>query len=266
MNLDKLIPMELKKQRIMTTEILAEQYGTYTERIRQNYLRNEKRFVEGKHYYKLVGDELRSFKAEYLNDTNLKFAKELLLWTEKGAARHAKILDTDEAWEVYEELEETYFKVKGNVQALNTSQLSPELQMFNKLFEAMAKQELENNQIKEEIKETKESIQGIRDVVAINSTDWKVDCKSLVIKIANKLGGFNHIQDVYKEIYSTLEKRMGVQLNIRLTNKRRRMADEGICKSKRDKLNYIDVIADDKKLIEGYVAITKELAIKYGAA
>ncbi|WP_346868074.1 ORF6N domain-containing protein [Clostridium sp. UBA1353] len=264
--MDKLIPMELKKQRIMTTEILAEQYGTYTERIRQNYLRNEKRFVEGKHYYKLVGDELRSFKAEYLNDTNLKFAKELLLWTEKGAARHAKILDTDEAWEVYEELEETYFKVKGNVQALNTSQLSPELQMFNKLFEAMAKQELENNQIKEEIKETKESIQGIRDVVAINSTDWKVDCKSLVIKIANKLGGFNHIQDVYKEIYSTLEKRMGVQLNIRLTNKRRRMADEGICKSKRDKLNYIDVIADDKKLIEGYVAITKELAIKYGAA
>lgn len=264
--MDKLIPMELKKQRVMTTEILAEQYGTHTERIRQNYLRNEKRFVEGKHYYKLVGDELRSFKAEYLNDTNLKFAKELLLWTEKGAARHAKILDTDEAWEVYEELEETYFKIKENVQALNTSQLSPELQMFNKLFQAMAKQELENNQIKEEIKETKESIQGIRDVVAINSTDWKADCKSLVIKIANKLGGFNHIQDVYKEIYSTLEKRMGVQLNIRLTNKRRRMADEGICKSKRDKLNYIDVIADDKKLIEGYVAITKELAIKYGAA
>ncbi len=51
-----------------------------------------------------------------------------------------------------------------------------------------------------------------------------------------------------------------------LQAKRRRMADEGVCKSKRDKLNYLDVIADDKKLIEGYTAIVKELAIKYGVA
>ena len=42
------------------------------------------------------------------------------------------------------------------------------------------------------------------------------------------------------------------------------MADEGVCKSKRDKLNRVDVIADDKKLIEIYVAIVKETAVKYG--
>jgi hypothetical protein len=42
------------------------------------------------------------------------------------------------------------------------------------------------------------------------------------------------------------------------------MADEGICKSSRDKLNVIDVIAEDKKLIEGYTAIIKEMTIKYG--
>ncbi|WP_218641294.1 MULTISPECIES: hypothetical protein [Paenibacillus] len=54
-----------------------------------------------------------------------------------------------------------------------------------------------------------------------------------------------------------------MKLSTRLTNKRRRMADEGVCKSKRDKLNYLDVIADDKKFIEGYVAIVKDLAVKY---
>ena len=53
-------------------------------------------------------------------------------------------------------------------------------------------------------------------------------------------------------------------METRLTNKRRRMADEGVCKSKRDRLNKVDVIADDKKLIEIYVAIVKEMAIKYG--
>lgn len=51
----------------------------------------------------------------------------------------------------------------------------------------------------------------------------------------------------------------------RLTNKRRRMADEGVCKSKRDKLNKVDVIADDKKLIEIYLAVVKEMAVQRGA-
>ena len=59
---------------------------------------------------------------------------------------------------------------------------------------------------------------------------------------------------------------MGVALNIRLTNKKKTMALNGICKSKLDKLNQLDVIADDKKLVEGYIAIVKELAIKYGTA
>lgn len=102
--------------------------------------------------------------------------------------------------------------------------------------------------------------------MAINSSDWKNDCKKLITKMAYELGGIGHINDIYREVYSTLDKRMKTKLNIRLTNKRRRMADEGVCKSKRDKLNYINVIEDDCKLIEGYVAIVKELAIKYGVA
>ena len=45
---------------------------------------------------------------------------------------------------------------------------------------------------------------------------------------------------------------------------RRRMAEEGVSKSKRDKANRLDVIAEDKKLIEGFLIIVKEIAIKYG--
>lgn len=267
--MDKLIPLEFKNQRIMTTKVLATEYGTEENNIKNNFNNNKSRFVEGKHYFKLQGEELKEFK-RLVNDIDeaMKFAPVLYLWTDRGAARHAKILDTDEAWEVYEALEENYFNPK---QTLNTSELSPELQMFNKMFQAVAKVELSNKAlegkvqaIEQSTEETKVELQGIRDIVAINSADWKDDCKKLVVKIATKLGGFNHIQEVYKEIYSTLEKRLGIQLSVRLTNKRRRMADEGVCKSKRDKLNYINVIEDDKKLIEGYVAITKEIAIKYG--
>ena len=31
------------------------------------------------------------------------------LWTKRGAARHAKMLNTDRAWEVFEALEDNYF-------------------------------------------------------------------------------------------------------------------------------------------------------------
>lgn len=37
--------------------------------------------------------------------------RHLMLWTERGAARHAKMLDTDQAWEVFEKLEDCYFAV-----------------------------------------------------------------------------------------------------------------------------------------------------------
>lgn len=102
--------------------------------------------------------------------------------------------------------------------------------------------------------------------MALSPNDWRKDTSVLVNKMAQSMGGFENTRAIRAESYRLLDERMGVDLGCRLTNKRRRMADEGVCKSKRDKLNQLDVIAEDKKLIEGYVAIIKEMAIKYGVA
>ncbi len=115
------------------------------------------------------------------------------------------------------------------------------------------------------IKQLSSDVQGIRDIVALNPHSWRDDTKTLINKMATQQGGPEHIQDLRRESYDLLNTRMGVSVESRLTNKRRRMADEGVCKSKRDKLNPLDVIGEDKKLIEGYVAIIKEMAIKYSA-
>lgn len=114
--LNNLIPLEFKKQRIMTTKVLANEFGTDEGNIQKNFSRNEKRFIEGKHYYKLDGQILKDFKNSLPSEClqPVKFAPVLYLWTDRGAARHAKILDTDEAWDVYEQLEETYFRVQEN--------------------------------------------------------------------------------------------------------------------------------------------------------
>ncbi len=106
----------------------------------------------------------------------------------------------------------------------------------------------------------------MREVISLDTTSWRKDTASLINKMAMTLGGNENIKTLREESYKLLDSRMGVSLSTRLTNKRRRMADEGVCKSSRDKLNNLDVIAEDKKLIEGYVAIVKEMAIKYGIA
>ncbi|EMN1777835.1 ORF6N domain-containing protein [Acinetobacter baumannii] len=98
---------------VITTAMLADFYGTDTDNIKQNYSRNKDRFVEGKHFFKLVGEQLKSFVGDLKSLANFPAisnkTRSLILWTERGAARHAKMLDTDQAWEVFEQLEDCYF-------------------------------------------------------------------------------------------------------------------------------------------------------------
>ena len=50
--------IEYRGLRIVTTEQMAAGYGTDAENIRRNFNRNKSRFVEGKHYFQISGNEL----------------------------------------------------------------------------------------------------------------------------------------------------------------------------------------------------------------
>ena len=92
---NKLIPVELNDQRMLTTEQLAEVYETSSDNIKHNFSRNKKNFKEGTHYFLLQGDVLRDFKRE-VTDSPFAVApnvNQLYLCTERGASRHCKILD-----------------------------------------------------------------------------------------------------------------------------------------------------------------------------
>ena len=109
-----LAPIEFNDQRILTTEQLAEVYGTEAKNIQMNFSNHRGQFYEGKHYYILQGEELNEFRLQ-VNDIGLQIspmARTLYLWTERGASRHCKILDTEKAWEQFDHLEDTYFRVK----------------------------------------------------------------------------------------------------------------------------------------------------------
>lgn len=104
--------MEVRGQRVLTTKQIAEAYGTTKDKIIYNFNYNRGRYVKGKHYIELKGEELRDLKRRCENQISLKYAKSLYLWTEKGALLHAKSLNTNKAWEVYDYLVDFYFRVK----------------------------------------------------------------------------------------------------------------------------------------------------------
>jgi hypothetical protein len=100
--------------KVITSELLAKLYGCSEKNLGVNFDNNRSRFEEGKHFVKLQGDDLRAFK----NQPNIvglvaKRAAHLILWTERGAARHAKMLETNAAWDVFEQLEDCYFSAKA---------------------------------------------------------------------------------------------------------------------------------------------------------
>lgn len=257
--MNQLLAIEYSGQRVLTTAQLAEAFGTAVQIITNNFNRNRARYTEGKHYYGLTGEQKHEFLNQNQIDLGSKKAAVVYLWAEKGAWMHAKSLNTDQAWEAYETLVDDYYRVKQ----ASLPPMSP-AEILAGVANQLVEQERRLTEHEARIEAVGQNVKSIRDVVALNITNWRSDASDLIKRTAQAMGGYEHIKHLREESYRLLDERLGVSLGTRLTNKRRRMADEGVCKSKRDKLNYLDVIAEDKKLIEGYVAIVKDLAVRYG--
>lgn len=105
-----LTPILFKNMPCISTEMLAQAYEVKPIQIQQNYANNKERFTEGKHFYFVDGEALKSLRDLQLENFYLHpKARHITLWTERGAARHAKMLNSDKAWDVFEMLEETFF-------------------------------------------------------------------------------------------------------------------------------------------------------------
>lgn len=247
----QLSPIENEGKRVLTTAQLAEAYETDSKVISNNFNRNADRYTEGKHFYRLTGTDLKNFCIHQIDDCkNLEKVRTLYLWTEKGALLHAKSLKTDKAWEVYDYLVESYFTKK----TADYSSLSPQLQYLISL-------EQKTKELEMAVQNTNRRLDTMCDTMQVKGVNWRKDTHSLVNRIATATE--TSPRDVYLDIYDEVEYRAGANLSVRLENLRNRLYDRGVSDSKINRLNYVDVIADDKKLTEIYIAIVKELAVRY---
>ena len=251
----ELTVIEHEGQRVLTTEQLAEAYGCTPRQIKQNFNNNKSRFIEGKHFFKVEGEALHEFKNEVENfDLVGKNANVLYLWTERGASRHSKMLGTDMAWEVYDQLEETYFNVRP--QPKPPLILDP-LKILQGSIEQLVRLDAEQ-------KELARRIDNIGNIITLRPENWREKVNNILNRIAGKMGDKEAYKNLRRDSYKALDERYHVATADRLTRMKKRMAEAGNSKTAIAKANVLDVIEADPKLTEGYIQIVKEYAIKYG--
>lgn len=255
-----------ENEKSMLVKTIAEIHGREVKHVNELINKNRARFQDGVHLIDLKNNELATVVLtdhSIMTGQAIKVSSSIYLLSQRGYVRLLKIMDDDTAWDKWDVIENDYFELKER------SQQSPpmsQLQMIATMAQAAADQEQAIKQISAtQVKQATE-LQGIRDVVTLCTTNWRKDTANLVNRMAEKLGGFEHIQSVRAESYKQLNTRIGVDVERRLLNKRKTMALNGVSESKRNKMNYLDVIGEDKKLLETYLAIIKEMSIKAGVS
>ena len=142
----------------------------------------------------------------------------------------------------------------------NQSQLNvPQtpMQALEMMFKVQKEQEKFNQKMERQIT-------GIRHIVGIETKNWRNDTNNILSAIAKHLGGKDMHQKVRAEAYKALEEKGRCNLKIRMQNRKGKMLANGATKTQIKKLSKLDVINDDPRLIEIYISVIKNMAIKYG--
>ena len=203
---------ELNGQRVLTTQQIADGYGTKKRTIVDNFGNNKSRFKEGKHFFLLDGEELKKFK-----DNNEKFgvvgnrAPKLYLWTEKGALLHAKSLGTDEAWDMYDILVDTYFKVQ-------------EQQVPLTLDQQIAAIATGYGSVKEELVEVKDRVSDLEENAPLSAGEYNYIGSRITQRVNEVAHGYSSITqkqrgELYKDINRGVKVVTGISTRTQLRAK-----------------------------------------------
>lgn len=186
----------------------------------------------------------------------------LYLWTEKWTFLHAKSLNTDIAWEVYDRLIETYFTVKKEL--IDKKQLSPQLQLMNMLVENMNRTEFEQKRQAEQISRVEQTVGNIKEIFTQPIGDWKAEINARVREISIKSN--IDYQTLYNQLYGELETTAHCSLKRLQDNKKNRMEKAGNTKTAiKNETTKIAIIFEKPQLKAIFENIVKKYAMSYCA-
>ncbi|MEH7223895.1 Rha family transcriptional regulator [Bacillus sp. JJ1566] len=106
-------------------------------------------------------------------------------------------------------------------------------------------------------------VNNISNIVSLNNVGWREKVSVILKKIAKYWTGIDPYRSVINLSYERFEKRAGCKLDIRLNNRKERAIAQGMSKSYVQKINKLDVISEEKRLVEIYLQVIKEMAIEF---
>lgn len=229
--------IEWNSQVVITTAQLADVYGTTAGNISDNFKRNENRFEQGKHFILLEGEKLREFKnCSAESGLVAKNARQLYLWTRRGASRHCKILGTDKAWEQFDYLEENYFDRQEQKQSAPPLTLQQQIQTIAKGTDELYQRV---DAVTEEVQTVRSELQNLKDGMPVFQTDAKDIQDALRKKAIETLGGKDsnayHDKSIHGYAFADIQMELRRQFDVK----------------RYDQIKHKDV-ADALKVIEEY--------------
>lgn len=190
----------------------------------------------------------------------------------KLTAHFAKKLSTKGNGEKAEQAREYFTTVEERLKqlAINRSQLSPELQMFLKMGEAMAKTELEQKRQAEKLDAIEDNQKAISAALTVQIEEdfkhWVNRCLSAIAESAT----YTYIgtrqekhQSVRAESYQRLNNKRPCRLEQRVKLEKGRAFEAGASKSKIDAINKLYIIENDRDLKPVYESVIREMLIVY---
>lgn len=93
---------------VVTVQMIADVHGIAADNVQKSFQRHAKRFIEGKHYFRLDFTEANKLGLSVQVSRN-----GLTLFTEKGYLLLTKPLRDNTAWEVQERMVDEYFALKA---------------------------------------------------------------------------------------------------------------------------------------------------------
>lgn len=244
-------------EKTITSLEVAEMVG----RPHDNVLKDIRRTIQH------LGD-VKSYESYFIESTYTNTQNKVLpsyKLTKKGCELYSTRMTGEKGTQFAAAYIERFNKMENHIKQneIDTTQLSPELQMFNQMYKALAKSEIETKEAKEMALRANEKADNISNLVTMTSDEWREKVKAILNKIAMNWNGTEPHKSVRNLSYEQLEKRAGCNLTVRLNNRKERALAQGMTKTYIKKINKLDCIAEEKRLVEIYIQVVKELAIQH---
>lgn len=247
-------------KKVISTKQLAKYYQTSFTNILRNFNNNMSYYQEEVHYFRLPRTQAVELAQKMSKNPNSKIylmeltpgqseRNSIIMWTEEGMWLSAKSIGTDIAWDAIKYLIRFYFARREEPAPLTDIK-----EIFGNLVDKI-------NETHSEVESLKYANQVLLDriiklekrpmiappIPKIDMNNWR----NTIHQVVRTIKDHYIVKDynaVWNALYSELSQIKNCNLGIRLENTKQRALQQGLSKSKVNKINILDVIEEDQSL------------------